>query len=71
MFLRAFINMAAEDLGDPLTNEEKAALDTIEGLSERADLQLVLNLKAPSKNCRQGNFVSFSRPKNAATTRTD
>jgi len=44
VFLRAFIDMAAEDLGEPLRDEERAALDCFEELSERADLQLALTL---------------------------
>ena len=45
VFLRAFIDMAAEELGEPLSGEEKTALDTFEALCERADLQLAINLK--------------------------
>lgn len=45
VFLRAFIDMAAEDLGEPLSNDEKAALDTFEALCERPDLQLNLTLR--------------------------
>lgn len=45
VFLRAFIEMAAHDLGEPLSDLEKAALDTFESYSERADLQLALDLK--------------------------
>lgn len=45
VFLRAFIDMAAEDLGEPLSNDEKAALDTFEDLCERPDLQLNLTLR--------------------------
>jgi alpha-ketoglutarate-dependent taurine dioxygenase len=45
VFLRAFIDMAAEDLGEPLSREEKAALATFEALCEHADLQLTLDLE--------------------------
>jgi hypothetical protein len=45
VFLRAFIDMAALDLGEPLNEEELAALDYFEALCERADLQLALNLE--------------------------
>jgi alpha-ketoglutarate-dependent taurine dioxygenase len=45
VFLRAFIDMAAEDLGEPLGDDEKAALDTFEALCERPDLQLTLKLR--------------------------
>ena len=45
VFLRAFIDMAAEDLGEPLGGDEKAALDTFEALCERPDLQLTLTLR--------------------------
>ena len=45
VYLRAFIDMAAEDLGEPLSDEEQAALDTFEGLATRADLQLALELE--------------------------
>ena len=45
VFLRAFIDMAAEDLGAPLGDDEKAALDTFQALCERPDLQLTLTLR--------------------------
>ena len=45
VYLRAFIDMAAEDLGEPLDTLEKAALDAFDRLSERADLQLTLDLE--------------------------
>jgi hypothetical protein len=45
VFLRAFIDMAAQDLGEPLSQLEKTALDVFEALCERADLQLALNLE--------------------------
>ncbi len=45
VFLRAFIDMAAHDLGEPLSEIEKEALDTFERYSERADLQLALDLE--------------------------
>jgi hypothetical protein len=45
VYLRAFIDMAAEDLGEPFSDEEKAALDTFERLAARTDLQLALELE--------------------------
>lgn len=45
VFLRAFIDMAAQDLGEPLRRGERAALDGFEELCERPDLQLALNLE--------------------------
>lgn len=45
VFLRAFIEMAAEDLGDPLSDDERAALDLFEATSVRADLRLALALE--------------------------
>lgn len=56
VYLRAFIDMAAEDLGEPLTDGEKAALDTFDALSERAELQLALNL-APGDAYLANNFT--------------
>lgn len=40
MYLRAFIDMAAEDLAEALTDEERAALDTFDSLSERAVMKV-------------------------------
>lgn len=45
VFLRAFIHMAADALGEPLDDRETAALDTFETLCERADLQLPIDLR--------------------------
>jgi alpha-ketoglutarate-dependent taurine dioxygenase len=45
VYLRAFIDMAAQELGEPLSDEERTALDTFEALCERADLQLAIDLK--------------------------
>ena len=45
VYLRAFIDMAAEELGEPLCDEEQAALAAFEALCERADLQLALDLE--------------------------
>lgn len=45
VYLRAFIDMAADDLGEPLSDTEKAALDAFERLAGHADLQLALNLE--------------------------
>ena len=45
VYLRAFIDMAAEDLGEPLGEEEQAALAAFEALCERTDLQLALDLE--------------------------
>ena len=44
VYLRAFIDMAAEDLGEPFDDDEKAALDVFEATAERADLRLALTL---------------------------
>ena len=56
VYLRAFIDMAAEDLGEPLGAVEKAALDMFDRLSERADLQLALDL-APGDAYLANNYT--------------
>jgi hypothetical protein len=56
VYLRAFIDMAAEHLCRPLSSEEKAALDCFQQLSERADLQLALNL-APGDAYVANNYT--------------
>ena len=56
VFLRAFIDMAAEALGQPLSDEETAALDYFQELSERADLQVALNL-APGDAYVANNYT--------------
>ena len=45
VYLRAFIDMAADDLGVRLSQLEKAALDRFDALTERSDLQLSLTLR--------------------------
>jgi len=45
VYLRAFIDMAADDLGRPLSEDETAALDLFEAMAERTDLRLALSLK--------------------------
>lgn len=45
VYLRAFIDMAAEELHEPLTEEEQAALDAFELQCERRDLQLNFYLR--------------------------
>lgn len=45
VYLRAFIDMAAEELGEPLSDAEQAALAAFEALAERADLQLAIDLE--------------------------
>ena len=44
VFLRAYIEMAAKDLGQPLTERELAALDAFEEVSRRADVKLEFTL---------------------------
>jgi hypothetical protein len=61
VYLRAFIDMAAQDLGEPLSDEEKAALDTFDVLSERADLQLALNLEPGDAYLANNYTVLHSR----------
>lgn len=45
VYLRAFIDMAAHELDEPLTRKETDALDAFDALCERADLQLALDLE--------------------------
>lgn len=45
VYLRAFIDMAAEDLGVPLSDAETNALDLFEAIAARADLRLSLELQ--------------------------
>ncbi|MDX1433102.1 MAG: TauD/TfdA family dioxygenase [Gammaproteobacteria bacterium] len=45
VYLRAFIDMAADDLGEPLDEEETTALDRFEATADRADLRLAISLK--------------------------
>lgn len=61
VYLRAFIDMAAEDLNEPLTDVEKAALDTFDNLSERAELQLALNLEPGDAYLANNYTVLHSR----------
>ena len=61
VYLRAFIDMAAEDLGEPLGDEDKAALDCFQELSERADLQLALNLEPGDAYLANNYTVLHSR----------
>ena len=61
VFLRTFIDMAAQDLGEALSDEERAALDAFEALSERADLQLALNLKPGDAYLANNYTVLHSR----------
>lgn len=56
VYLRAFIDMAATDLGMPLTEIEKAALDTFDALAERSDLQIALDLE-PGDTYLANNFT--------------
>lgn len=56
VYLRAFIDMAAEDLGEPLTDIEMAALDAFDSLSECAELQLALKLE-PGDAYLANNFT--------------
>jgi alpha-ketoglutarate-dependent taurine dioxygenase len=58
VFLRAFIDMAAHDLGEPLSQQEVAALDVFEQLCERSDLQLALNL-APGDIYVVNNYTTL------------
>ncbi len=44
VFLRAYIEMAAKDLGQPFTERELAALDAFEEVSRRADVKLEFTL---------------------------
>ena len=61
VFLRAFIDMAAEDLGEPLGDDETAALDCFQELSERAELQLALNLQPGDAYVANNYTVLHSR----------
>jgi len=61
VFLRAFIDMAAEDLGQPLVDEEKAALDYFQELSESAELQVALNLEPGDAYIANNYTVLHSR----------
>ena len=61
VFLRAFIDMAAEDLGEPLGDDEIAALDCFQELSERAELQLALNLQPGDAYVANNYTVLHSR----------
>ena len=61
VYLRAFIDMAAEDLGEPLGTLEKAALDTFDRMSERADLQLALDLEPGDAYLANNYTVLHSR----------
>jgi hypothetical protein len=45
VWLRAYIEMAAKELGTPLTAEELAALDYFEDVGRRADVQLTFMLE--------------------------
>lgn len=58
VFLRAFIDMAAQDLGEPLSQREKAALDVFEQLCERSDLKLALDL-APGDAYLINNYTTL------------
>jgi hypothetical protein len=46
VFLRAYIEMAAEELGTPLREEEMAALDAFEEVARRPDVKLEFTLEA-------------------------
>jgi hypothetical protein len=61
VYLRAFIDMAAQDLGRPLSEIEKAALDTFDALSARADLQLALDLEPGDAYLANNYTVLHSR----------
>lgn len=45
VFLRAYIEMAARELGEPLAEAERAALDCFEAVAQRDDVQLTFMLE--------------------------
>jgi hypothetical protein len=60
-FLREFIEMGADELGEPLTDKEIEALDTFEEIANRDDVQLTYRLEPGSASFINNYTVLHSR----------